>query len=275
LLRGHRSLVCGVTWSPDGSLLASSGLDNAVRLWDVSTGEARQVLQDPDHNNTLFYGVAWSPDGTQLAAASYQQGVHVWEVTTSTRQWVGSAQPTRIRRVAWSPDGTRLASGGDDGSVCLWKASDGTLLQQFQGHRGMVMSVAWSPDGTRLASGGGEAMGSSSSGICRVGSICRPGASRTRSWTHWPGSRPERCWSVAAAMGACAGGTCSAGSAWCFGRGIRGQSSRSAYVPMAGDWPAAAMTIPSRCGIWRAASIYGRCDVTGLTSASILPGSGE
>ena len=155
LLRGHRSLVFGVAWSPDGRFLASSGLDNAVRLWDATTGEARQILRDPDHVNTLFYGVAWSPDGKFLASASYHQGMHVWEVTTGTRRWVGRAQPTRIRRVAWSPDGRYLASGGDDGSVCLWKASDGTLLQQFQGHRGMVMSVAWRPDGTWLVSGGG------------------------------------------------------------------------------------------------------------------------
>jgi len=156
LLRGHRSLVYGVAWSPDGRFLASSGLDNAIRLWDATTGEARQILQDPDHVNTLFYGVAWSPDGTQLAGASYQQGVQVWEVTTGTRRWVGRAQPTRIRRVAWSPDGTQLASGGDDGSACLWQASDGMLRASLQGHRGMVMSVAWSPDGTRLASGGGS-----------------------------------------------------------------------------------------------------------------------
>src|SRR5437868_927273 len=52
LLRGHRSLVFGVAWSPDGRWLASSGLDNAVRMWDATTAEARQVLQDPDHSDT-------------------------------------------------------------------------------------------------------------------------------------------------------------------------------------------------------------------------------
>ncbi len=156
LLPGHRSLVSGVAWSPDGRWLASSGLDNAVRLWDVTTGEARQSLQDPDHIHALFYDVAWSRDGKFLASASYQQGIHVWEVTTGTRRWVSHEQQTRIRRVVWSPDGTRLASGGDDGSVFLWKTSDGRMSASLQGHRGMVMSVTWSPNGTRLASGGGS-----------------------------------------------------------------------------------------------------------------------
>ena len=155
LLPGHRSLAFGVAWSPDGRWLVSSGLDNAVRLWDATTGEARQVLQDPDHDNTLFFGIAWSPDGTRFASASYQQGVHVWEASTLTRQWMSQGQQTRIRRVAWSPDGMLLASCGDDGSVCLWEAADGQLRASMQGHSGMVMSVSWSPDGTRLASGGG------------------------------------------------------------------------------------------------------------------------
>ena len=154
-LRGHRWIVHGVAWSPDGRHLASCGWDNAVRVWDASTGEARQLLGDPDHFDTFFYGVAWSPDGKFLASGSYQRGVYVWEATTGTSQWVGRTPPTIIRRIEWSPDGTQLASCSNDGSVFLWDAFDGRLRAALQGHGGMVESVAWSPDGTRLASGGG------------------------------------------------------------------------------------------------------------------------
>ena len=41
VLRGHRSNVCDVSWSPDGKRLASASLDNLVIVWDVASG--RQV----------------------------------------------------------------------------------------------------------------------------------------------------------------------------------------------------------------------------------------
>ena len=137
-------------------MAASSGWDNTIQVWDVTT-EARvqQTLRDPNHVDTAFFGIEWSPDGKVLASGSYQQEVQVWDVSPGTRRWVGRGQPTTIRRVAWSPDGTRLASGGYDGSIILWEAATGTQQARLQGHRGMVLCVAWSPDGTRLASGGG------------------------------------------------------------------------------------------------------------------------
>jgi WD40 repeat protein/transcriptional regulator with XRE-family HTH domain len=156
LLAGHHYHVNGVAWSPDGRLLASCGEDNTIQVWDASTGEARQLLRDSDHVDTLFQCVAWSPDGQWLATASFPQGVHVWEVTTGRSRRFGPTDSlVRIRRVAWSPDGTFLASCREEGSVYLWETSNGTLLQRFQGHRGVVENVAWSPDGTRLASGSG------------------------------------------------------------------------------------------------------------------------
>jgi WD40 repeat protein/transcriptional regulator with XRE-family HTH domain len=166
LLRGHSWMVYGVAWSPDGRFLASSGLDNTIRVWDAITEACVQILQDPDHVDTLFYRVAWSPDGKLLASGSHRHEVQVWEVSTGTRRWMGHGQQTLISRVEWSPEGTRLISCGYDGSVFLWEASKGTLLTKLRGHRDMVMSVAWSPDGVHLT------MACSVGGTCSTESVC-------------------------------------------------------------------------------------------------------
>jgi WD40 repeat protein/transcriptional regulator with XRE-family HTH domain len=160
LLHGHSWTVYGVAWGPDGRWLASGGWDHAVRLWDTTTGEARQILQDPDHIDTIFCGVAWSPDGQWLASASYQRGVQVWEVTTGTRRWVGWTDPPAwIRRVAWSPDGTRLASGAggrDSGEIFVWEVQSGERLYTLNEPSAMINALAWSPTGAVLVSGGSD-----------------------------------------------------------------------------------------------------------------------
>jgi WD40 repeat protein len=38
-LKGHSRWVLAVSYSPDGSLLASGGYDNEVRIWDPNTGK--------------------------------------------------------------------------------------------------------------------------------------------------------------------------------------------------------------------------------------------
>ena len=45
LQEGHTRALYGIAFHPDGSLVATAGLDCLIRLWDLRSGKAIQLLQ--------------------------------------------------------------------------------------------------------------------------------------------------------------------------------------------------------------------------------------
>ncbi|MDY7020959.1 MAG: AAA family ATPase, partial [Cyanobacteriota bacterium] len=157
----HQDLILGVSFSPDGELIASASADQTIKLWSRDGQWLKTLL---GHENFVT-SVTFSPDGQTLATASADGTVKLWDVENGTEIKTINAHRGGVQDVKFSPDGEIIASGGSiNPTVKLWK-QDGTLLKTLTGHCQSfsrtedcfgVFELSFSPDGQLLVSASGD-----------------------------------------------------------------------------------------------------------------------
>jgi WD40 repeat protein len=150
---GHEDLVNSVAFSPDGNTLASGGFDDAIKLWDVSSGKLLTTFKG--HSNFVL-SVTFSPDGNMLASSSYDKTIKLWEVSSGRVLQTLIGHKDAVTSVAFRSDGQIIASASFDKTIKLWEVSSGKLLRTLRGHSDYVNTVVFSPDGKILASASGD-----------------------------------------------------------------------------------------------------------------------
>jgi|SRR6516165_2020628 WD40 repeat protein len=154
-LKGHTDLVYGLTFNPEGNLLATAGFDNLVKLWEFPAGKELRSLAG--HTGPV-YSVAFSPDGKTLASSSHDQTIRLWNVADGKFLRELKGHTGIVDSVAFNHDGTLVASGSGDKSVRLWNPADGKEVKNLGSHANSVFGVAFSPDGKTLASAGADGL---------------------------------------------------------------------------------------------------------------------
>ncbi|HYH68120.1 MAG TPA: PQQ-binding-like beta-propeller repeat protein [Urbifossiella sp.] len=97
---GEAAFVCAA-FSPDGSRLATGGVNGVVTLWDVATGEALVAFDRHEGNVT---GVRFSADGSRLLSASVDGTALVWDATARPAQAAAVAGADEAFGLLASPD---------------------------------------------------------------------------------------------------------------------------------------------------------------------------
>lgn len=160
-LSGHTGRITSLSWSADGSLLATGASegDNVVIVWDAQSGTPRHRLSG---HSGWIRSLAFAPVGTTLASGSTDGTIKLWDAETGQLLHTLEGHESWLGGVAFSPDGTRLVSGSRDGTVRLWDVASGQQESGFSFEaprdptttaRYWTTGVAFSPDGTRIAVG--------------------------------------------------------------------------------------------------------------------------
>jgi WD40 repeat protein len=152
VLAGHPTGVLCAAFSPDGSILASGGMDDTLRFWDTAT--AKQLGASHPHNGHV-HAVCFTPDGKQLVSTSEE--VRFWDTRTGKdlrrfQQLRGGREFINLAVI--SPDNKTLATGSEQ-HIRLWDIATGRETHTLEDNiTAYYHQLAFSADGQTLISNG-------------------------------------------------------------------------------------------------------------------------
>jgi cell division cycle 20, cofactor of APC complex len=168
-LAGHTQEVCGLRWSPDGTMLASGANDNTLCLWDAATSSSAGVRAGAatiaprftlTAHQAAVKALAWCPWQRGLLASgggTADRCIKTWNAGTGALlQSVDTG--SQVSALLWNPHDRELLSshGFSNNQLTLWKYPSLVRSKELTGHGSRVLHMAMSPDGGLVASGSAD-----------------------------------------------------------------------------------------------------------------------
>lgn len=179
-VEAHDGWARCVNIHPAGTLLATGGNDNLVKLWEADTGKPVRTLEGHERH---VYSTMFTPDGKHVLGGDLMGKINQWEVETGklVRTIDGKdlhkydttfrADYGGVRSMALSPDGKHLACAGLHKCTNAFAGVNEPLVMRFefesgkkaQSHIHGVRALTWRalfhPSGLLIGAAGGGAGG--------------------------------------------------------------------------------------------------------------------
>ena len=145
-LRGHRSVVSDIRFSPDGSLVGSVSQDGELIVWDTETGRLLERWDTFDP-----WGVGFSSDNNMVYGGGGDSMLRTWDLSrqeTYLQQTTQLADAKEFAHADVSPDGQRVAYRWLDDKGTGWVRFTDTLTGEATPASRVPVSEGALPIGT-------------------------------------------------------------------------------------------------------------------------------
>jgi WD40 repeat protein len=147
VLQGHAGVVWELSFSPDGTMLATASIDDTLRVWDLSLGSAHMVGRG--HGGDVNE-VTWSPSGDSIVTASNDGTLRRWDPTATWENDQLVSNRSNLRSIAFHPSGEVIATGGPAPGILLWDARSGDVIDRLSWDLEHAVQCGFDPRGKRL-----------------------------------------------------------------------------------------------------------------------------
>ena len=165
IVPAHASMIISLTFTADGTKLASTSPDSTAKIWNVADGQRLHTL---GYHRDWTGSADFSPDGELVVTGNGDGALRFWNTADGGLIDEFRAHWAPVLDARFLPDGETLITVGGDGLIQCWnvpeilKAAKHTLPETIEGGPGVKLEAVYfsgsvprhfsiSPDGTTVA----------------------------------------------------------------------------------------------------------------------------